>query len=240
LKRIERNTVWNKKVKTKNFFSSVTITAALIGAMPAAAQLYKWTDANGKVHYTDSVPPEATNAARKEISSDGIVRKSVDRAMTPEERRVAAIKAEADAKESAARIDRERKDKALLSTYSNVTDFDRVRDRGLAIVDGEITAFGRQLVGLDARRAELAKQVDVATKTKKGSLAKLEGELKTVDAEITAARDFETKRKIDRVELEKNYARERVQFLNLLAAQAAVNPKSEPSATTVIVPAKAK
>jgi hypothetical protein len=230
--------VWNKKVKTKIFFLNTMCAAMLIGAMPAAAQLYKWTDANGKVHYTDSVPPEARDAARKEISPSGTVRKSIDRAMTPEERRVAALKAEADAKENALKLERERKDKALLSTYSNVTDFDRVRDRAIAIVDGEIVTFGRQLISLDARRAEIAQKVETAKKTKKGPLAKLEGELKEVDAEITAARDFEARRKIDRVELEKNYARERIQFLNLLAAQAAVNPTNQPA--TAAVPAQTK
>ncbi len=226
-------------MNTKNFFSGALCVAMLIVALPVAAQLYKWTDANGKVHYTDTMPPEANDAARKEMSPSGTVRKSIDRAMTPEERRVAAIKEAADAKENAARIDRERKDRALLSTYQNVTDFDRVRDRALAIVDGEIAAFGRQLVGLDARRVDIAQKVEVATKTKRGPLPKLESELKNVDAEITAARDFEAKRKTDRAALEKNYASERMQFLNLLAAQAAVNPKSE-SAVNATIPAKTK
>jgi hypothetical protein len=227
-------------MNVKNFFSQAICVAMLIVALPAAAQLYKWTDANGKVHYTDSMPPEATDNARKEISPDGTVRKSVDRALTADERRQAAIKAEADAKENAVRIDRERKDKAMLTTYSNVTDFDRVRDRALANVDGVIATFGRQLVGLDARRADLAKQVEVATATKRGPLNKLVGELKDVDGEIAVAREFEAKRKTDRVALEKNYASERVQFLNLLAAQAAVNPKSEPANSAVTVPVKTK
>ena len=31
---------------------------ATLTALPAAAQVYKWTDANGKVHYSSEKPPE--------------------------------------------------------------------------------------------------------------------------------------------------------------------------------------
>jgi hypothetical protein len=233
-------------VNTKNFFSGAICVAMLIVALTAAAQLYKWTDANGKVHYTDSMPPEATDNARKEISPDGTVRKSVDRALTADERRQAAIKAEADAKERVARDERERKDKALLATYSNLTDFDRVRDRALAVIDGEITAFGRQLVGLNARRAELAKQVEALGK--RPVPPKVATDVKDVDAEIVSSRDLETKRQTYRVDSEKNFARERLQLIDLMAAQAAANANS-PNATNppntasnapVVTKAKAK
>src|SRR3989304_2708120 len=36
---------------------SVAIWLALCFALPAAAQMYKWVDANGKVQYSDKPPP---------------------------------------------------------------------------------------------------------------------------------------------------------------------------------------
>ncbi|MBE0622729.1 MAG: DUF4124 domain-containing protein [Burkholderiales bacterium] len=36
---------------------SVAIALALCVALPASAQLYKWVDSNGKVHYSDKPPP---------------------------------------------------------------------------------------------------------------------------------------------------------------------------------------
>ena len=44
---------------------SVAIALALCVALPASAQLYKWVDANGKVHYTDRPPPD--NVKTKQI-----------------------------------------------------------------------------------------------------------------------------------------------------------------------------
>jgi len=38
--------------------------AALIAAAPASAQLYKWTDANGRVQYSDKPPPAGQKASQ--------------------------------------------------------------------------------------------------------------------------------------------------------------------------------
>ena len=122
----------------------LVVTCALIGALGATtghAQLYKWVDENGKTQYTDTIPPASTDRARKELRSDGTVKQSTDRAATAEEKRLAAAKAVEDAKLRAAQDERERKDKALLNTYSSLTDFDRVRDRALGTIATDIRAL---------------------------------------------------------------------------------------------------
>jgi Domain of unknown function (DUF4124) len=121
--------------------SLLAAVCAALGAGQTQAQLYKWTDENGKTHYSDSMPPNAVDRARKEIRSDGVVKSSMDRAMTPEEKRLAAAKAAEDEKNRAAQSERERKDKALLATYPDLKDFDRVRDRTLAAMDDEIKSL---------------------------------------------------------------------------------------------------
>ncbi len=112
--------------------------AALAGVTASHAQLYKWVDENGKTQYTDTIPPGSTDRARKELRSDGTVKQSTERAATAEEKRLAALKAVEDAKIRLAQDERERKDKALLSTYVNLVDFDRVRDRALGNVAADI------------------------------------------------------------------------------------------------------
>lgn len=51
-----------------------------------AAKLYRWTDAQGKVHYTDTLPPEALEQGRTEYSRKGSVLNEVKRPPTAEER----------------------------------------------------------------------------------------------------------------------------------------------------------
>jgi len=48
------------------------ITALLLAIVPiAVAQVYKWTDAQGVVHYTDAAPP--TGIAYKNVKTNGTV-----------------------------------------------------------------------------------------------------------------------------------------------------------------------
>ena len=43
-------------------FIAVTLLAA---ALPAAAQMYRWTDESGKTHYTDTPPPRSAKGVQK-------------------------------------------------------------------------------------------------------------------------------------------------------------------------------
>ncbi|TAG01651.1 MAG: DUF4124 domain-containing protein [Betaproteobacteria bacterium] len=226
-----------------NRVRTIALVLSCVVAFGAAhAQLYKWTDANGKVHYSDTVPPEANNSARKQMDSDGLVRAQIERAQTQEERRVAAIKAEEDRKARVIVEERERRDKALVSTYTSLADFDRVRDRALAVLDAEITGLTAQLVALNAQRADLGKQIDAAGK--KGPSAKLAADVKLLDADIAATNGFESKKIRDRGEMAKAYAVERSRLADLIAAQTKANtgsPSSAAAATpSAATPARAK
>ena len=131
----------NIRSTSKRRHKSLAVTCALVIATGIAghsqAQLYKWVDENGKVQYSDTVPPTAVDRARKELRSDGTIKQETQRAATAEERRLAALKAVEDAKLKIIQDERDRKDKALLSTYTDLADFDRVRNRALAIMDAE-------------------------------------------------------------------------------------------------------
>jgi hypothetical protein len=200
----------------------------------AQAQLYRWTDENGKVHYSDTIPPNAVDRARKEIRSDGIVKKQVERALTPEERRAAAMKAAEDEKERIAKAERERKDKALLLTYATLADFDRVRDRALATMDSDITALTNRLYTLNAQRTALKKDIGLA-----GAKVplKLTRELEELEAQIDDGTAFQSRRIRERAQMVANYTQERSRLADLIAAEAAVNkpataaPTQPPSTT---------
>ncbi len=202
-----------------NFSRAVALLscAALLGSVQA--QLYKWTDANGKVHYSDTVPPEANDGARKQLSSEGVVRGQVDRALTPEERRAAAVKADADRKAREIVEERERRDRALVSTYTSLADFDRVRNRALGVLDAEVKALTAQLAALNAKREALTKQIDAAGA--KGPSVKLANDAKLLDSDIANTSGFESRKIRDRADMAKNYATERARLADLMAAQAA-------------------
>jgi Domain of unknown function (DUF4124) len=197
-------------------FIAVSLSLMVVGS--ASAQLYKWTDENGKVHYSDTVPPAANDRARREIRSDGIVTKQVDRAMTPEERRQAALKSAEDEKGRIAKEERERKDKALLVTYSNLADFDRVRDRAVAAVDAELVALTNRIYTLNAQKSTVKKEIGLAGKKVPLKLTK---ELEDIEAEITDGTALQSKRIRDRSQTVSAYEQERVRLAGLISEQAA-------------------
>ncbi len=198
--------------------TGLLVLPLVVFAANASAQLYKWTDENGKVHYSDTVPPSATDRARKEMRPDGTVKKQVDRALTQEERRIAAAKAAEDEKERIAREERERKDRALLSTYTSLVDFDRVRDRALTLADGELTALRKQEASTSAAREALQKQADTH---KKGPPLKLKSDLEASEKDLTAVRRLLERKTKDRETLAASYSTERGRLADLIAADTA-------------------
>ena len=139
----------NAERRLKWLVVTCALFAALAGGSTSHAQLYKWVDENGKVQYTDTIPPGSTDRARKELRSDGTVRLSTDRAATADEKRLAAIKAVEDAKLKVVADERDRKDKALLMTYSTLADFDRVRERALGTMATDIRALQEREVNIN-------------------------------------------------------------------------------------------
>ena len=142
----------------------LVIAGALLFAGACEAQLYKWVDENGKVQYSDSVPPSANDRARKELRADGTLKRETERAATAEEKRIAALRAAEEAKAREAKLEQERKDKALLSTYADLKDFDRVRDRAIGNLEAEIrnltereAVLGKIVAGQTVSPQELAK-----------------------------------------------------------------------------------
>lgn len=105
---------------------------------PVAKKLYCWNE-NGQRVCSDSLPPEAVNQARQEISmSSGMQTGEVQRAMTDEERAAAAVEAAQRDADMAAEETRRRTDRAMLMSYRSEEDLRRVFNERTAIVDNNV------------------------------------------------------------------------------------------------------
>lgn len=87
------------------------------------AETYRWVDERGRVHYSDTKPPQATE--QSVLDKQGRVLRRLPRTG-------AVPEAAADDTARARDIARERQDQALLSTYVNEGEIDLARDRALA------------------------------------------------------------------------------------------------------------
>jgi hypothetical protein len=99
--------------------------ASAAGADGKGKKLYRWTDENGDVHYTDQLPPSAAKAQREQLNDQGITIKRVERAMTPEERVIFEAE-EAKRAEEQRRLDEIAKmDAVLMGSYPTEADLAR-------------------------------------------------------------------------------------------------------------------
>ncbi|MDX1444519.1 MAG: DUF4124 domain-containing protein, partial [Gammaproteobacteria bacterium] len=123
-----------------------------------AGKLYKWVDENGKVHYTDTPPPESSKQERQVLNDQGLVTETLDRQKTPEE--IAAEEAAAEEARKQKELEEQQKaeDRALLSTYTNVEQIEMARDGRIAAIDSQINVVSRTISTLEERLAGFERQ----------------------------------------------------------------------------------
>ena len=126
--------------------AGLVLTSALWMAQSATAATYRYVDENGRVIYSDTMPPQRAGMGHKELDRQGRGVRDVERtALTAEERRRAeAARQQAEA-ERQRRLDEQRRDKALLSSYTSEAEIDLVRDRALELETLRITSLQTQM-----------------------------------------------------------------------------------------------
>lgn len=114
------------------------VACLLVGVSAVDARLYRWVDDQGRVHYSDQVPPEQSKKGHQVLDNSGTKIDEVAREKTREElieeRRKQAIQAEKDER---IRLVRER-DEMLLRTFTQVEDLDRVINDRMTVLDSII------------------------------------------------------------------------------------------------------
>jgi hypothetical protein len=118
-------------------------------------KLYKWTDANGVVHYGDKIPPEYANRDRNVLNDQGVQVGFEEGEVTAEERAAAERVAAEQEADRVARLDVARRDRMLLETYITVADIEDLRDRRLELLESQIKVTELYLGNLRKRLVDL-------------------------------------------------------------------------------------
>lgn len=121
----------------------------------AAAQLYSWKDASGKVHYSDEPPPDKASARKVAPPATGAGDAAARRAAADQE--AAARKKQKEAQEAGEKAQKDKTD-----AEERRVECERARTNVQAIESGQIRftiGSNGERVGLDGdtREAELAK-----------------------------------------------------------------------------------
>lgn len=115
-----------------------------------SAKLYKWVDEDGKVHYSDKVPPEYNDKARQELNQAGVVKGSVDRALTPEEKKAKAEELARQQQEAQRQAELKKQQQAernkLIKSYSSADQITRLKRERITALERNIELAEENLV----------------------------------------------------------------------------------------------
>lgn len=144
------------------------ITGILLAALPLAAtaqkspaaerKLYCWEEKGVQV-CGDTVPADAVDLARTEISAArGTRTREVGRALTDEERAAAALAERAAAEAELAEAERKRRDLAMVESYATEDDLRRAYGERITLVEESLKTSGLGIANLRQSLLTLLRQ----------------------------------------------------------------------------------
>lgn len=199
----------------------VLATMVIVGAPHARAATYKWIDDQGVIHYTDKIPTEAINRGNVELDKQGVAIKKTDPALTPEQRKA---RADEEARQQQLAKDRdliERRDRALLATYTVESEIDLARKRALTTIDAQVQSSTAYSATLTKRKAEI--ESNKAALGDKPVPVVLERELANITAELTKQVDLIAAKQKEIVAVNARYDADKKRWKELRAATEAMS-----------------
>jgi len=138
------------------------LTAAVLLAAPAAAQTqtYRCTAKDGKKYYSSAIPRQCIGRPVEVLNAQGTVVRRIDPEADEKARadKEAALEKKRDAE--AANRETERRNKALLATYTSERDIDDARARALADNQKAVRDVETRIEAIRKRRAGYDKELD--------------------------------------------------------------------------------
>jgi len=206
--------LWQATVR-RTVFRALAV-ALLLSAGTSEAALYRWVDSNGRVHYSDTLPPTYQKSGAAELNKQGNI---IKRTQSEAER-----KAEAEHQAEQLRIQQEQQkqvqlDRALMSTYTTEAEIDLARDRALehhklAIKGAEIRAKA-----VDANLAELNGRVAVIEKAGQPISSNLKEQLDQAINESLELKRLILQNEEAMVQVRDKYAADKARFRVLSGSQ---------------------
>ncbi len=188
----------------------------------AQSETYKWVDEQGRVQYTDRLPPEAVNRGSVELSKQGMTKKVVDPPMS--ERQQQAMEAVREKERQAERdVARQRREEtALLSSYSSESDIDVAKRRNLALVGAAILGAEARIRALQRRLVLLEKEQQFYEN--KPLPEKLRGEMAGIAKEIPRQHALINEKNVEALAIINRYDAQKDRFVTLKQEMARESP----------------
>lgn len=142
-------------MNSKMLVGAATLLAVI--SLNAEAKLYKWVDENGTTHYGETIPPKYANRNAQTFEKGRTKERE-----TPKGKDQQRAKNLSPEEEQA-----QRRDNALINTYSSEKEIDLARDRNLQQVEARINSYRTLLKSAEENMAGLQQERERITQQKR-------------------------------------------------------------------------
>lgn len=197
------------------------LAAAALALAPLAAQAqgkaghtYRCTGKDGKRYYSSTIPRQCYGELVEQLNAQGMVVKRFD--PEGEEKARAAKEAEAAKKreEAAARREEDRRNRALLATYTSAQDIEEARKRALDAHGRTIEDVKLRIEALHKRRAGYDKELEFYKGDSKPP-AKLQRDIRNVEIDLAAQEGLLAAKNREADAINERYDEDRKRYLQL-------------------------
>lgn len=204
--------------RTRQVGRAVMALALALTATGVPAATYKWVDEQGRVHYSDKVPPDVVNRSSVVINREGVQTRRIDAALTPEQVRAQDADAERRQAHTKQQEDVLRRDRALLGSYSTEGEIDLARNRALGVIDAVIKSAMSYREQLLKRKNDL--DAKIATFQGKAIPAVYERDSENLKQELTRQAELVELKRKEKDSVAARYDADKLRWRELMAARA--------------------
>jgi chromosome segregation ATPase len=193
------------KTPLRNIRYLLILPALLAATDCLADRMYKWVDANGQVHYSNRLPPEASKQERKVINEQGRTLKVYRAPRTPEEKAEEQRLAELEAQKEKILEQRRIHDRSLLATYSSQEDMLLARDGKLSSVEALIQLTNSRITSMQERLLVLSDEAAEYERSGKQLPLSLQQQITNLRQQITKNREFAADKQLEMEDIRKQF-----------------------------------
>jgi len=211
-------------MRSMNKIYVLSVCFLLMMSFSTDAKLYKWVDENGKVHYSDKVPPDQIKNAHETLSEHGVVKEKVERDLTPEEKIAKAAEMKQQREEAALQaIEDERLAKernTILMSYSSPDQITRLKQERISALERNIQTAKENLVIQEKNEKDLMSRA--ADKERSGEVVSdvFKSQISQVQDQIKYQKQFIVEKTAEIITTEEKYDNELTKYLSYIGKKA--------------------
>jgi len=202
----------------KTTMLAALMMAPLVAQAQSASQItYRCTGTDGKRYYGSTIPMKCVGRVVEQLNAQGLVVRRIDPDGEEKEREAKAAAAAKAKEEEAATREENRRNRALLATYTSERDIDDSRARALADHRSAVQDVETKIDALKKRRAGYDKELEFY-KDKKGKSqppAKLLDDINGIEVDLKVQEELLATKKKEVDGINARYDQDKKRYLQL-------------------------